>query len=131
MKNKKTMYYIVGAILLALALYFFWYKPKKKKENPNWNLLGSSKPTVSTTADGVLASQTAPIVKDTNVPDTDPTIGTAAATTRIAQLGGIRMLTPTYPVGVRVEPVTPCDGGYLHWDSFGGGTKVCRKGALS
>jgi amino acid transporter len=127
MKNKKTMYYIVGAILIALALYFFWFKPKKKKENPNWNLLGSSKPTVNTTADGVLASQTSPIVPDTNVTDTDPTVGTAAATTRMAQLSGVRTLYPT-PTNAGYPTLAACkssgaricekkaDGNYYTWE---------------
>jgi hypothetical protein len=128
----KTKYYIGGALLLAALIYFFYVKPKKK-ENPTWSLLGGngSLPKANSTGNGTIATQTAPIVADTNVSDTDPTLGTAAATTRIASISGVRSLTPTYPVNVRVEPITPCDGGYLHWDSFGGGTKVCRQGALA
>lgn len=120
MKNKKTMYYIVGAILIALALYFFWYKPKKKKENPNWALLGgSSVPKVNSTADGVLASQTAPVVIDTNVTDTDPIIGTAAASTRIASLSGIRTLYPQ-----------PTNAGYPTLEACkSSGARICEKKA--
>ena len=35
---------------------------------------------------------------------------------------------PTYPINVpTTNPPTPCgNGGSVHWDSWGGGTKVCR-----
>lgn len=129
MKNKKTMYYIVGAILVLAALYFFWYKPKKKKENPNWALLGgSSVPKVNSTADGVLASQTAPVVPDTNINDTDPTIGTAAASTRMASISGIRTLSPTTPTPIYKQSGDYCNvnGSSGTWQGTGGNSGYCK-----
>lgn len=35
--------------------------------------------------------------------------------------------SPSYPVNVPVQPRQSCgNGGTLHWDAWGGGTKVCR-----
>lgn len=128
-KSKKTMYYIIGAILLALALYFFWFKPKKKKENPNWALLGgSSVSKVNSTADGVLASQTAQVVPDTNVNDTDPNINTVAGVTRLASISGIRTLSPTTPTPIYKQTGDYCNenGSSGTWQGTGGNSGYCK-----
>lgn len=98
--TKKTMYYIIGATLLLLAIYVFYIKPKKKA-NPKLNFLGLEPKTDDGTSDKIIATQNGRISADSNLGFSDPTIGTMAGVTRMASITNTSNLRKDDERGIR------------------------------